>query len=161
VDVTAATIAITGLITTAVAALGTPLIQGRVMAKNAIATKLREERLNAYTDTMLYVRAVQGRLDETLQVPDFRQSYTWPDMPHRDLITARLALIAPSHVVRLWDELTAAWETLAWNVQQDGPVNDQWQYQIDANDRDAVRLRQAIKDLTSALRQTAVERGLK
>lgn len=150
------TIAVVGLLATTATAIGVPYIQGRIATHHAVANKLRDERMAAYADAMVYLRAVQGRLDHTVEDPRFRHtSYEWPDMPHRDLTTARLQLIAPDELVRQWDRLTAAWDTFVWNLQQDGPANEQGHYVAEEESAAVKRVRSASQDLTAELRRAA------
>ncbi|MDQ7903070.1 hypothetical protein RB614_00860 [Phytohabitans sp. ZYX-F-186] len=150
-----AIIAVAGLVTTTACALGVPFIQGRLAAQRERAMRLRDERLVVYTDAMFYMRAIQGRLDETVEDPDLQRSYTWPETPHQDLTTARLHLIAPEEVMRRWDELIHAWEVMTWNMEQDGPVNERGQYHASEDQADVKRVRRAIEGLTVALREAA------
>lgn len=153
-DATAIT-AVIGLLATMSTAIGVPFIQGHIASKRNFATKLRDERIAAYADAMVYLRAVQGRLDETVEDPAYRQRYTWPSMPHRDLISARLGLIAPLGLVEHWDALIVAWDALSWNLQQDGPATEHGEYYVDSKSADVTRVRNASQALTTQLRQAA------
>lgn len=149
-------IAAIGLLATTTTAIGVPYIQGRIASQRDLATKLLDERITAYAEAMVYLRAVQGSLDETVTDPMYRQSaYKWPDMPHRDLITARLHLVAPVELMTRWDELTVAWDALCWNLQEDGPANDHGEFYAAEDSADITRVRHAIETLTAELRQGA------
>jgi hypothetical protein len=144
-------VAIAGLIATTLTGLGVTFIQGRIAARNAVAGRLHEQRLSAYTDAMVHVQTVEGSLNEILEDPDLRSSPYGPEGPHRDLITARLRLIAPPSVIHAWQELTSAWDALMWNAEQDGPVNRRGDYHLQGEDADVVRVQAAITGLITAL----------
>lgn len=150
-----AVIAALGLLATTITAIGVPFIQGQIAARRELAAKLYDERLAAYVEAMVFVRAVQSRLDETVEDPVFRQSYTWPEMPHRDLIAARLQLVAPPELFKSWSKLTSAWDALSWNIQQDGPVNEYGDYYREADATDVIRVRSASEALIVELRRVA------
>lgn len=153
---TAVAIAIAGFLTTIATAIGVPYIQARIASLHAVADKLRDERMAAYADAMVYLRAVEGRLDDTTEDPDFRQSsYKWPDMPHRDLTTARLRLVAPEELLKRWDRLTSAWDAFSWNIQQDGAADVHGHYFAEETSDGVKRVRSAIRDLAAELRRSA------
>jgi hypothetical protein len=101
---------------------------------------------------MIYMQSIESRLNETLEDPDLRSGRNYPEVPHQGFITARLRLIAPPQVVQTWEQLIHAWDVLAWNAEQDGPVNDRGDYHLKPSDADVVRARAALQALTTALR---------
>lgn len=74
-------------------------------------------------------------------------------MVRRDLVTGRLRLLGSMPVVERWSALLAAWDTLAWNAEEDGPVNDRGDYHLHPDHPDVVGVREAVPDLTEALRR--------
>jgi hypothetical protein len=142
-----------GLITTASAALGVPFIQGRIAVRNAAAGRLHEQRVAVYTDAVIFLQSVESRLQETLEDPDLRSRRERAEVPHQDLITARIRLLAPMPVVQSWQELVVAWDALAWNAQEEGPVNDRGDYHLNPENPDVLRVQATLHALTTALRQ--------
>jgi AcrR family transcriptional regulator len=137
---------------TAAAALGVPFHSGLYRRRNAAAGKLCEQRLAAYIDAMVHLQSVETCLNETLEDPDFRSRRKRVDVPHQDLISARLRLVASAPVIRSWQELVDAWDSLAWNVEQDGPINDRGDYHLKSDDQEVVKVHAAMRTLTISLR---------
>ena len=146
-------IAIAGVVTTALTALGVPFVQGRVAARSAVAVRIDEARLAAYTDAMSHVQKIESRVDESIEDPDFRSNSTAAEVVHRDLVTARLRLLASASIVERWSALMTAWDVLAWNAEQDGPVNHRGDYHLRPDDPEVVRVREATRDLIEAFRR--------
>jgi hypothetical protein len=105
-------VAVAGLVTTAVTALGVPLIQGRV----AKAGRLYEQRLAAYIDAMAFMHTLEANLEREAEVKNLpfpmEPRWSWHTQP-LELITARLNLLAPSSVQRDWGEFVKVWEDLS------------------------------------------------
>lgn len=147
----ATTIAAIAVAATTITALGVPYIQGRIAAKHALASKLRDERIAAYADAMAYVQVVQTRVDHIVEDPAFRESsYKRPDLPQRDLITARLELLAPDELIPMWNELTEAWEAFVWTIEEESPAT-----LVSEASTDVKRVRTASQALTAELRRAA------
>jgi hypothetical protein len=140
-------VAIAGLLATAATALGVPLLQHR-MAK---AERLHDMRVAVYTDAMAYVAHIEARIDRDLDDPDLRSGWNPIEVAHPGLIGARLQLVAPQEVAQGWKELAAAWDALAWNTEQDGPINDHGEYLLTADQPDVLRVRAASASLARSL----------
>lgn len=141
-------IAVAGLLTTLTAAVAAPFLQGRV----AVRTKLHEQRLAAYADAMTFVQYVESRLLDFTEEPELR-SRRVPAPPDQDSITARVRLLAPTAAVSRWKEFTAAWDILAFNLQEIGPTGPTGEYEASPNDPDVVRVRDAAGALETELRR--------
>lgn len=131
-------------------------IKGRTDARNAEASKLHEQRLSVYVDAMSYTHNLDVRVAELTEDPEYRRyGSSRPAMdgiPHQDLITARLRLVAPPEVFQPWTDLLEAWRILAWNVEQDGP-HDYGLYYADPGGDDVKRVTTAITAVAQSLRR--------
>jgi hypothetical protein len=76
-----------------------------------------------------------------------------PDPPHRDLLAARIGLLAPQAVQDAWTQLVDAAERLDWNVNENGDRDEEGELTAAVDDPDVVATRKAIERLTVALRQ--------
>lgn len=59
-------------------------------------------------------------------------------------------LVAPASVTRGFDELTRAWDVLAWNLRESGPVGrdgDRTIWFVSEDDKDVIRVRAVLKQL--------------
>lgn len=146
-------VALGGLTSTTVTALGVPFIQGRIAARNAAAGKLNEERLAVYVDAMSYTHDVQTRVEHLTESPEYRSSRRdVENIPHEDLISARLRLVAPREVVEPWIELLAAWRALGWNLNEEGPLAHD-EFYADPTREDVTRVAEAIAGVAQSLRR--------
>jgi hypothetical protein len=147
------TVAIAGLTTTAATALGAPLIQGRIAARNAHAQRLFEQRAAAYADAVAYMQRIEARLDDMVRHPDLRRYRKPIDVEHQDLITARLRLVAPRPILFSWWTLLDTWEALFQNAYEGHDPDDPDDPHLPPDDRDVRNVVAAIKEFDAAVRR--------
>ena len=75
------------------------------------------------------------------------------------MIRARMFLVAPASVARAFDEMTSAWESLVWRLNEDGPVmviGSEAFHAANPDDKDVTRVMNALKRLKSEIRSEAL-----
>jgi hypothetical protein len=147
-------VALVGLGTTALTALGVPFVQAWNATKTAAQGKLYEQRLAAYVDAMIFVRYVEMRVENLTEEPDLRTSSRDMIVSHEDSISALLRLVAPIEVLQPWTELLEAWRVLTWNLNQDGPQDHYGEhvFYASADRADVKRVVAAVEKVGRALR---------
>jgi hypothetical protein len=145
-------VSVAGLTTTLLGALGAPIIQGQMTAKNATAARLQEQREAAYADAILYAQIIEERLNDLQEDPLTRSERKRPPTPDDLLIQARLFLVAPDAVTTAFGRLTTAWDILSWNLNEAGPTGPYGAFEASSDDPDVQKVAAALESLKSAIR---------
>jgi hypothetical protein len=110
-------IAITGLLTTATA----PLLQSWLSARNEGRAWRRDARAAVYADALTYVQVTQQHAEDLTIDPWQVRSWSRPEIPHRDLITARMRLLADSAAFDKWQAFLDSDDAFASYVTENHP----------------------------------------
>jgi hypothetical protein len=75
------------------------------------------------------------------------------------MIRDRMFFLAPTAVARAFNDLALAWETLCWNLNEEGPdemIGNTPIFRAKRDDEGVVRVANALKELKSLIRPKAL-----
>jgi hypothetical protein len=114
-------IAIAGLLTTLAASVLGAVMPAWIAARNERKTWLRDQRAAVYADALAYIQVSQQLAEDLAMDPWEVQSWSRPDVPHRDLITARMRLLADPAAFDKWRAFLHSDEAFAYDVAENHP----------------------------------------
>lgn len=111
-------VAIAGLASTATVGLVVPIINGRMNDRNARRAKSHDLAIAAYTDAMAYLQHAEIRLDGLVDVEARFPDDAPASRGTRNLISARLRLVAAPDVLDRWRLFLIAEDHLYWYLRE-------------------------------------------
>ena len=141
-------IAAIGLLTTA----SSPLLQTWLTARNTKKAWRREALANVYADALAHAQSLESLIE---RVTDPYGSHgKRADVPHVDLIAARLRLHAPQRVLDAWQELRLREDALMWDLSENYPAIGHGGDEMRSDDPGVLRLTATIDDFVSVVRKS-------
>jgi len=143
-DWTTLLVAVAGLLAT----LAAPPIQTWLAARNERTAWRRDAQVAVYADALSYVEVLSVSVE---RLTDLYRDIRWtrPQVPHRDLITSRMRLLAPRDTFDKWKTLITQEDIFDFNVNENYSDDPRWALPDD--DADLVKLRSAITDVNEAI----------
>jgi hypothetical protein len=146
-------VAVAGLVTTLLGSLAGPILQAQRVARYQDAAKLREMRVALYVEATTYVQSIEVSLDRIADPYPIRASQR-VETSHRDHITPRLRLLAPSAVSVAWTNVLRCWDALDWEITEHHPeaLGDGFGWSLSADDPHVAPVLEAVAKFHAATR---------
>ena len=141
-------IAAIGLLTTA----ASPLLQTWLTARNARAAWRRDALAKVYADALAHALSLES-LIERITDP-FGSHRKSADVPHVDLIAARLRLHAPETVLAAWQDLRLREDHLRFDLEENYPGLGHTTDAVPADSSEVLDLMAAINNFLSLVRRS-------
>jgi|tagenome__1003787_1003787.scaffolds.fasta_scaffold20397666_1 hypothetical protein len=137
-----------GLVTTA----SSPLLQSWLTARNAEAAWRRDALAGVYADALAHAQSLESLIE---RVTDPYGSHAKrAEVPHVDLIAARLRLHAPQAVLAAWQEVRLREDQLRWNLQENYPGLGLGDDAVPADAPEVLKLTAAINIFFNVVRKS-------
>jgi hypothetical protein len=128
------------------------LLTARLTARNAKAAWRMDTRAKVYADALAHAQSLESLIE---RVTDPYGSYSKrADVPHVDLIAARLRLHAPQAVLDAWGDLRLREEQLRFDLEENYPGFPHTDDAVPADDPVVQNLTAAINSFVGVVRKS-------
>ncbi|WP_369256956.1 hypothetical protein [Geodermatophilus amargosae] len=141
-------IAAIGLVTTA----ASPLLQTALTARNAKVAWRRDALAKVYADALAHAQSLESLIERVTD--PYGSHRKWADVPHVDLISARLRLHAPEAVLVAWQELRLREDQLRFDLDENYPGLGQTSDAVPADSSELLNLTAAINSFVGVVRDS-------
>jgi hypothetical protein len=111
----------------------------------------RDARAAVYADALAYIQ-VGYQFYENMLYPEYRNGRP-PELPHQDLITARMRLLAPPTTFAKWSAFRDSYEALAFYANENFQ-GDFEEVLIKADDPLSVKFSASVEEANAAIRDS-------
>jgi hypothetical protein len=153
--VTAALIAVAGILGTLIAAVLSPWLQANRSAKHARDAHIYDLRVELYAKAVLHAETRQ-ELIQRLVRPDQYGTRTPEDLPptdHQLMVTAQMRLLASQDVLEAWLHLQEAKDVLLHLIHGEWKIGHEPRRKISSNVSEVAAVTAAIKEFRNAIRK--------